>query len=51
MKPEEVKNKVEALLEELANDAYNGRPLQAYFAVRNITKEWIKSKERDVTIV
>lgn len=52
MKTEEVTDKVKALLEELTNDAYcGGRPLQAYFTVRNIAEAWIKSKDCSVTVV
>ena len=36
---EEVRNKVKSLLEELANDAYNGHKLQAFFAVTNVVNE------------
>lgn len=50
MKTEEVNDKVKALLEELANDAYDGRPLQAYFAVRNIAEAWIKSKDCGIVV-
>ena len=41
---EEVRNKVKSLLEELTNDFYNGRVLQAYFSVKNVADEWIADK-------
>ena len=47
MKPEEVRNKIKSLLEELANDAYNGNELQAFFAVKNVAMEWITSKKHN----
>ena len=44
MSNEEVRNKVKSLLEELSNDAYCGRELQAYFSVKNVADEWIAEK-------
>ena len=47
MKRDEVRNNVRSLLEELANDVYNGNEFQAFLAVKNVAYEWIASKKHN----